>query len=63
MTETRAPRTFWCWWCRRAIRTDDDDARRVITADGEEWVCGRCWESNAPPLPLSYEEEGPDAAR
>ena len=64
-TETRAPKTSWCWFCKRAIRHDDYEARRVLVVSLEEWVCGPCWSKAdvGPDVPLTYEEqEGTDAA-
>ena len=54
MTFDHAPRTAFCWWCRRAIVLADGDARRVVTAEGEEWICSICWEWDSPPVPVDY---------
>lgn len=66
-TATRAPRMSFCFWCRQAVRHDDDEARRVITDQGEEWVCGKCWLRADAPVPLDYmtfeEQEGDDDDR
>jgi len=35
----RAPRTWWCWFCRRAT----DGSRLVDTEDGVEAICAECW--------------------
>jgi hypothetical protein len=57
-TETRAPKTSWCWFCRRAINHDDYEARRVIGDTGDEWVCGPCWDKAdvGPDVPLDMTE-------
>lgn len=58
-TETRPPRTSWCWFCRRAVLHTDDDARLVLVDDRDEWVCGSCWSKAdvGPDVPLTYEEQ------
>lgn len=55
---SRAPRTSWCWFCHRAVRHDDDEARRIDTADGEQWLCGVCWlkADIGPSVPVDYTE-------
>ena len=65
MTTERAPKTTWCWLCRRALRLDDDEAVRVLVEGRDEWVCGRCVEQAdvGPGVPLSYEEGDDDASR
>jgi hypothetical protein len=59
---SRAPRTSWCFLCRRATGFDDYDSRTVTLPDGSEGVvCGRCIERAdvGPDVPLTYEmQEG-----
>jgi hypothetical protein len=48
-TETRAPKTSWCWWCRRATEA----GRRLIETDeGTVALCERCWNATAPVVAL-----------
>jgi hypothetical protein len=47
-TEVRAPRTNWCWWCRRAT----ESSRTVDTERGTATVCDECWDSTSPSVPL-----------
>ena len=60
MTTERAPKVAFCWWCRRAVREDDDEALRVIVGFDTEWMCGRCYEKSDPEVPLDYTEERDD---
>jgi len=52
----RAPRTGFCFWCRRAVVFDDMEARRLAN---DEWMCGDCWAKAdvGPDVPLTYEEQ------
>lgn len=61
VTYSRAPRTSWCFWCRRAVRHDDTAALLVSIDGNDEYVCGTCWEAAEPTLPVDYTEEAPDA--
>jgi hypothetical protein len=51
-----APKSGWCFWCRRAVVFDDMEARRL---DNDEWMCGDCWSKAdvGPDVPLTYEEQ------
>ncbi len=60
MVAVRAPKTAWCWWCRRAVRQDDDDAVRVLIDFDSQWMCGECYAKSDPPMPLDYTEERDD---
>ena len=49
-----------CWWCRRPLREDDDEARRVLIGFDTEWMCGRCWHKSDPQVPVDYTVERDD---
>jgi hypothetical protein len=62
-TETRysrAPKTEWCWFCRRATGFEDYDSQVVTLPDGSTGViCSRCVDKAdvGPDVPLTYEEQ------
>jgi hypothetical protein len=60
MTTERAPKTAWCWWCRRAIREDDVAAVRVLVGFDSQWMCETCYSKSDPQIPLDYTEERDD---
>ena len=58
-TTTRAPKTSWCFWCRRATGFEDYDSQIVTLPDGSTGViCGRCVERAdvGPDVPLDLTE-------
>lgn len=52
----------WCWWCKRAVRYDED-YREVLVNGEREVVCPSCWEKSDPPVPLDMTREEADAGR
>ena len=60
MVAERATKTAWCFWCKRAVRQDDDEAVRVMVGFSTEWLCGRCYEKSDPQVSLDYTEERDD---
>lgn len=59
-TYTRAPKTEWCWFCRRAVRSDDIESRTVTLPDGSEGVlCGPCIDKAdvGPDVPLDMTDD------
>jgi hypothetical protein len=58
-TETRAPKTSWCWFCRRAVDLRGEWYMVTTPEGGDGLICGSCWEKadEGPDVPLSYEDD------